>query len=388
MQDHKRIEFANSLRGLAAISVIISHYFGVFWLNREAVESLINAPLLPQSSYAMPSYLLWLHSLSIFNWGAYGVALFFLISGFVIPFTLKRSSLSSFLTGRAFRILPTYAFGFTITLAFIYVSSHYFMREWPFSMNEIAIHYVPGIRDIVWSRNIDGIIWTLEIEIKFYLLCALLIHLFRRNSNAVFLAPAFLFVLNILISQKIPTWAINDASAYKLAMSFALVSQYILYMFIGVIFHYLHQGALDATKAFTGVGVIFLMFALNCWAGPYSGNLILVWSYAFALITFSVAYTYPRFFRSNTIFNFFADISYPIYVIHGVAGYVALRIMLDRGFKAWLSLLLVTVACIFFSWLIHVFIEAPSQRLGKYITNRIPRADISSRKQSEIINIL
>lgn len=96
----------------------------------------------------------------------------------------------------------------------------------------------------------------------------------------------------------------------------------------------------------------------------------MAWSYAFALLTFAFAYSFPNIFKSNRVFDFLADISYSLYVIHGVAGYVALRIMLDMGFKAWSSLLIVTTTCLLLSWLLHVLIESPSQKLGKRLAGK------------------
>ncbi len=55
-------------------------------------------------------------------------------------------------------------------------------------------------------------------------------------------------------------------------------------------------------------------------AGPDAASFGLVLNYGAALITFVFAYAYPRFFRANPVFNFLADISYPLYVVHGVAG--------------------------------------------------------------------
>lgn len=271
----------------------------------------------------------------------------------------------SFSVNRILRILPTYIVGFSGSLLAIFISSEYFSKEWPLSVREVLIHYVPGIRDIMWSRGIDGIVWTLEIEMKFYLLCAFLIVWFRQLCLKVFFAPAALFAFALYLNQMIPIWGKTNSSAWQLAMTYMSVSQYIIYMFIGVLFHYLYRGKIEANKAYLGIGVLFAMFCIHWWAGPYSANLVLAWSYAFALLTFAFAYSFPGLFKSNRLFDFLADISYPLYVIHGVAGYVALRIMLDKGFKAWASLLIVTAACLFLSWLLHVLIEGPSQRLGK-----------------------
>jgi peptidoglycan/LPS O-acetylase OafA/YrhL len=112
-QFSKKVDFANTLRGIAALSVVISHYFGVFWLYRSAVSSFINAPELPLSTYAIPNYINWLHKFPLFNWGAYGVALFFIISGFVIPFSLHKVNRLGFCVSRIFRIIPLYIVGFS-----------------------------------------------------------------------------------------------------------------------------------------------------------------------------------------------------------------------------------------------------------------------------------
>ncbi|WP_206202201.1 acyltransferase family protein [Tepidiphilus succinatimandens] len=157
-------------------------------------------------------------------------------------------------------------------------------------------------------------------------------------------------------------------------MTYMTVSQYIIYMFIGVLFHYLYRGTIGANKAYLGIGGLFTMFCIHWWAGPYSANLGVAWNYAFALLTFTFAYSFPNIFKSNRVFDFLADISYPLYVIHGVAGYVALRILLDMGFRAWASLLIVTIICLFLSWLLHVLIESPSQKLGKRLAVKMTQA--------------
>ena len=371
MQENSRIEFANTLRGFAALAVVVSHYYGVFWSSRAAVEAITNAPALPIETHAIPIYISWLHIFPIFNWGAYGVALFFIISGFVIPFSLQKLSWIGFSINRILRIMPTYFIGFSLTLIAIFISSKYFSREWPFSTREILIHYIPGIRDVMWSRGIDGIVWTLEIEMKFYLVCALLITWFRQQSLKVFLAPALLFIIALYFNHMIPTWGQNNAPAWKLAMTYMTISQYIIYMFIGVLFHYLYREKIDTNKAYFGIGGLFAIFCIHWWMGPYSANLGVAWSYAFALLTFAFSYSFPNLFKSNRAFNFLAEISYPLYVIHGVAGYVALRIMLDMGLMAWASLLIVTTTCLCMSWLLHVLIEHPSQELGKQLAAKL-----------------
>ena len=173
------------------------------------------------------------------------------------------------------------------------------------------IHYIPGIRDIFWSKEIDGIVWTLEIEIKFYVLCAIIIGLFRLQSLKVFITPLLLFVFAIYLNRLIPIWANTSPSAWKLAMVYMTVSQYVIYMFIGVVFHYLYREKLDANKAYLGIGCLFAMFCIHWTFGPHKSSLSVAWSYGFALLTFSFAYAFPVLFKSNRLFDIFCGYQLP-----------------------------------------------------------------------------
>ena len=76
---------------------------------------------------------------------------------------------------------------------------------------------------------------------------------------------------------------------------------------------------------------------------------------------------FPSIFKSNRATNFFSDISYPLYIIHGVAGYMGLRLLLEIGFPIWIAMVLVVSIIFGLSWLLHIWIELPSRRLGKYL---------------------
>ncbi|MGD9744518.1 MAG: acyltransferase family protein, partial [Dongiaceae bacterium] len=125
-----RVEFANALRGLAALFVLISHHLGQFWLDRSLAVRYADMPRL-EDSVPTPLLVSILNPTRYIDWGAFGVALFFLISGFVIPFAFERYGWKGFLAGRFFRIYPTYAVGFTATLLAIYLGGLYFDRPFP-----------------------------------------------------------------------------------------------------------------------------------------------------------------------------------------------------------------------------------------------------------------
>ncbi len=370
MQGKSKVEFANSLRGLAAVAVVISHYFGIFWTNPEAVANLINSPVLLIKQEDIPLYVQWLTIVPNFNWGCYGVALFFLISGFVIPFSLSGISGGGFCVSRCLRIVPTYIVGFSISLLALWICAAYFSVSFPYERQQILIHYVPGLRDLLSSRSIDGIIWTLEIEIKFYMLCAIFIAWFRRFSLKVFIIPLALFTLAALLSHIGIGWLKGFPNSYPLAVTTIFCSQFIIFMFLGVLFHYLYKNKIGARNARLAAIGLFALFSLQWRTGPDSASFGLVLSYAFALMTFAFAFAYPRFFSANPVFDFLADISYPLYVVHGVAGYVALRLLLEQGFRPWSALALVTSLFLVLAWLLHRLVERPSQAIGKRLVRQ------------------
>ncbi len=375
-----RIEFANSLRGLAALSVLVSHYLGVFWLKREITADLANAPVLPADQFIDPSYVRWLHSLGAFDWGPFGVGLFFLISGFVIPLSLERYEWKAFVVSRFFRLYPIYVTGLTLSVAAAYLSGTYFGRDFPYSAAEVVIHYLLGVRDIVWSRNIDGIIWTLEIEIHFYLLCAVFAGWLRRGSPLLLGIPLTILAGSLLLDRHMADWGHHNATLYHLSYVASFNGQFLIYMLIGVAFSLRYRGKLTAEVLPFAVVALFGLFAATWYYSVHRDFFEQIWSYGSALVVFAGAAAFAAQWPKYRILDFFADISYPLYVVHGVAGYVALRVLLDQGVAAWLSIALVSASAIGLAWLLHLWIEVPTHRLGRTFANRMSPASMPAMR--------
>src|SRR5258708_30322456 len=101
-------------------------------------------------------------------WGHFGVVLFFLISGFVIPFSVSSLSRSGFVAARIFRIWPTYLVGLAIAVICIASNSALSNIAFPYSSIQLLTSALIVPRCPTLTRSIDGIIWTLDIDIFFY----------------------------------------------------------------------------------------------------------------------------------------------------------------------------------------------------------------------------
>ena len=99
-----RLEWANTLRGLAALLVVIAHLGAAFFVG--FFGPALGYPVNDTLPDWPPGQ--WLLSLP-FDLGGFGVSLFFLLSGLVITKSLHKYSRSGFAAARALRILPTFA---------------------------------------------------------------------------------------------------------------------------------------------------------------------------------------------------------------------------------------------------------------------------------------
>ncbi|MCJ2041941.1 acyltransferase [Methylobacterium sp. J-059] len=116
--------------------------------------------------------------------GRYGVAIFFLISGFVVPFSIRgERPLAHFAISRLFRLYPALWFALAVLTATAWVSG-----EPPATATVLAnMTMAPTILGQPW---LSPIYWTLFVELVFYLLVALLFSAGALRRVGVLLAVA------------------------------------------------------------------------------------------------------------------------------------------------------------------------------------------------------
>lgn len=359
----ERIEFANTLRGLAAFVVLIAHVGVTYWYHPAIVEWLTGVPY---TKTAAPKFFTALN-LTYDAIGGYGVALFFVISGFVIPFSLERYSVKGFLVGRLFRIWPTYWVGFACTLLSIVPGVYFMGGRVAYSARDAVLHFFPPLRALADTTFIDAIVWTLEIELLFYVVCAMAAPLMRRGSAALLLvAPAILAVwagVDFVASHGDP-WLASRLRFFDNG------APYIVFMFCGVALNLLQRGKIALTTAAVAIlGYYGLFAAANIWGAAQAKAELPV--YAAALATFIVSMIAQDWFRPHWIFRFLSDISYPLYVVHGVVGFMLLTAMTRAGWDADLATATTVAVAVLLAYAIHRFVEAPSHRRGQELARRL-----------------
>jgi peptidoglycan/LPS O-acetylase OafA/YrhL len=159
-----RFSFVDALRGIAALSVVLYH----------AIVSSHVAEL----AETMPG---WLRT--ALEHGDLGVAIFFVLSGFVIAHSLRDQKMSPlgagrFMLKRSVRLDPPYWVAIATAVAFSALATRLVRSHTPgdFSAAQIISHIFYA-QDILGFRDINPIFWTLCLEVQFYLVFAILLML-------------------------------------------------------------------------------------------------------------------------------------------------------------------------------------------------------------------
>lgn len=201
--------------------------------------------------------------------------------------------------------------------------------------------------DIIWgldwigTAQIDGVVWALEVEVKFYLIAVLFSCFLLSGSSVLF---AILFCLSLVGAQ----WGFDGL----------FFAKYVLFMLCSSSFYLFSRGVIRGGRFSINILVLFLIFSLFV-------NAELRQNYFFALLVFAAAYFFRRKLKGGRIFDFLADISYPLYVPHTAFGYVGLRWMMGMGVVAEVALFTQVVLSMALAYGIHKMIEGPTHRMGR-----------------------
>jgi peptidoglycan/LPS O-acetylase OafA/YrhL len=145
-----RLAWLDALRGFAALCVVFDHGSGLL--------------LLPARDFLYR----WL------NFGQYGVFVFFLVSGYIVPASLERKgSLRAFWTSRGFRLYPMYAAALALA-AVAYFTRHGTVNGAEHHPLTSVMSWLLMLPNLLTGPNVPNVTWTLSYEMVFYLLLAAL----------------------------------------------------------------------------------------------------------------------------------------------------------------------------------------------------------------------
>lgn len=151
----RRLDYLDSIRALAAMAVAFFHF----------------AMGLEPTAVGIQQKILFFFT-GVIDLGKVGVVTFFMVSGFVIPISLKfdrpkKTALQDFLIGRFFRLYPAYWLSMALMFFIGFHGSLALCPPKRILLNLTMFQQFFGGTPI----NMMGLYWTLQIEWIFYFLC-------------------------------------------------------------------------------------------------------------------------------------------------------------------------------------------------------------------------
>ncbi|KPQ29841.1 MAG: putative acyltransferase [Marinobacter excellens HL-55] len=318
-----RLTGLDALRGLAALGVVLFHYQPYY-------------DRLYGHSFSSPGFL---------GFGRYGVHLFFMLSGFVIFMTLKRTRTSGqFALARAFRLLPALWAG----IALSYLIVHWLRPADRTVSFEAALMTLTLMHEYLGFPHVDGAYWSLVIEATFYVWIALLFYglgEWRRMRLALWLW--------VLVSYAGVIWwkAIPDALDFLLKD--LLFVRYAPLFISGMLIYRAYRDrrlpAIDIALLALSIG-----HCLIAYKAPF--NLFVLACYG----TFALAVAGHLNMLSRPSLLWLGSISYTLYLVHQNIGYGLIDLTYQAGLPGQLGVVLALTVAIALAAVLHSGIEKPA----------------------------
>ncbi len=276
------------------------------------------------------------------NWsiqGKYGVHFFFLISGFVIFWSLQSNrGIKAFLVSRFTRIFPAYWVALVIT--FLVVAA-FGLPGREFSVFVLLTNF-SMIQEYFNIPHIDQAYWTLTAELTFYFWITLLFASGRLQYAEFWFLPlmliGFLYYMQILEAPL----RVNKFLLMKHANLFAS----------GIVFYRIYTGTHSVHSWWLLALAILANFAIYPW---YDALLL-----AGFFLVFYMAVIGRLQFLCVAPLIWLGGISYTLYLMHQNIGYVVIREVYKLGGNGWVAITVAFLVVIILAQLLSSIVERPA----------------------------
>lgn len=341
----RRLVEVDALRGVAALAVVLFHFTTRF-------TELFHPASLPVVNV---------------SYGHYGVNLFFIISGFVIFMTLEKTARPmDFVVSRFSRLFPAYWVAIVLTFSI----THWLglpgklVDGWAAMGNLLMLH---GLFKV---PHVDGVYWTLEVELLFYFGMFLLYRLrllsrIHQMILGLLVVRIIYFVLEHGFNISLP-WMI-----FRL-----MILQYIPWFALGIAIYLTTRRHDAASRRWSVMTATSAVLTLALTESIAVGLLSIV----FALVVWLAAAGRLTLLRYGP-FVWLGSISYPLYLLHENIGW-SIQLQLGAlGLSTTTTALVALAAILLLAAAVTRWVEQPAMRWirTRYRTGRPGPCDPSVR---------
>ncbi len=343
-----RVVFLDVVRGLAAMIVLLEH-----------TNEVIAKP-----------FLFW--SFRWVNFGRAGVAAFFLVSGFVIPYSLERAnSLKHFWVSRFFRLYPLYWASLLIVLVMHFAGLY---PPFPDHWQKAIVYNLTMFQEFFGQPHFIGLYWTLTLEMIFYISFSML---FALGINRKSLLWAWLGLCLMVLLGLADRNGIEHDMHHKIPVArFALLE----FALIGTVIFRYYSGMVTGRQLSRLLVGATLALAISMrlgfrWPSEVS-RIDEEWSWVSMFLSYvagGMLFASVYIFRERQFplaLRWLGTISYSVYLLHYPTWLLLGWIPHDRYPIGLVWILAVVVGTCALSSLTYLLVERPAIEFGKHLLRR------------------
>jgi len=331
---NKRYEWLASIRGLACMLVVISHLVGGGIRNSGLGNAVTD--------------FLGIFIYKIFDFGKIGVCIFFLISGYLLPMSVKNKTTKEFVVNRFIRLYPTYWFSIILGTIFLGTAT----SALQFLVNATMFQTYVGVDNIVTAH------WTLCIELGLYIFC-ILFKKYLYNKKFLDVIKVLGSIVTVLLAGLRYITNIKLPVAYLLLLMIALLG-YSVRRYV--------EAEISRRELVKDVVHFVLVLFVTCilaynkdmgWDETWYRYFL---SYSMAIFSF----LFFCFMQVDCLFfKYIGNMSYSIYLTHTIVITFLFKTVFGSGMSTWLVLLISIVFIYGIAWITYKVIEVPSTKFLK-----------------------
>ncbi|EMU9504827.1 TPA: acyltransferase [Enterobacter asburiae] len=344
------------LRGIAALFVVLFHFRS--YMNNVYAQSNLGDIL--------------------FSKGAFGVDLFFVISGFIICFATEKEEFHSslkFVIRRFFRIYPLLIFSMLVYFLVVVLrpESHDLMIWFLWSIIPLHVDYHAGAP--FFGYNMLGIAWTLTYEVSFYfifLIAMSISHKYRMILSSTILIS--MVIMSQMLSGSPTLDGLNNN--YIINDFITLISSPIYIDFVYGIITYCVFKKVKISENRKGGGILSAL--LICIVVITTSSIFLTkdtnhgpLSWGFMAFVIALCMTLLEDIvrkYDSALLDVLGNVSFSLYMCHYIIIEIYNKYFHSESFTGASALVMMTTISVMVSILLFRFVEMPSVNASKKLT--------------------
>lgn len=359
IQEKKLIQSVAVYRFLAMIIVLCYHLVTIPTYSYEIVNVIkgsLDFHIIPANALA---------SLDMFAFerfhtsaGTLAVSMFFIASGYLTSKMMDRYTKREYLVNRAISTFPTLWVSLAVVALFVYFSQGIVVS--PSDILGSAFPFWPRLSGMF----ISAVLWTMRIEIKFYILAAL----FGKNRKDMVVYGYALILLSLIVYYEFRTPWLH---AQMLDLSF------MCFIFLGVVIEYVQRQNCSNGLKYVVACVLFnlLLFKISVWLFQdnsdrltYPNCVTQIFPVLLFLLLLKIEQWFPKLYQIIPRFVYSTGkLVFPFYLTHVGCGLTVMYQMSVAGCNMYMTLLGGVLTSFVVAGFIYLLVTKPSGLLMKKV---------------------